>query len=48
MFAAQNGHSQIVELLLRNGADENIKDNNNKTALDHAMNEQVRNTISTF
>jgi pyridoxal 5'-phosphate synthase pdxS subunit len=34
--------------LLRNGADKNLKDKNNKTALDYAKNEEVRNTISTF
>jgi ankyrin repeat protein len=39
--AALNGHLDIVELLLDNGADPNIKDNNNNTAFDIARQKAI-------
>lgn len=36
MFAAVNGHKEVVELLLKRGADEFIHDIKGKTALDYA------------
>ena len=36
MFSAQTGRKDIVELLIKAGADINIEDKNNKTAADLA------------
>jgi ankyrin repeat protein len=35
-FAAMSGHTEIVELLLENGADKSLKDNRGMTALQQA------------
>jgi len=36
IYASTFGHKEIVELLLSSGADKTLKDNREKTALDHA------------
>lgn len=37
MVAAMNGHLDIVQTLLKNGADSTLRDTNNLSAYDHAM-----------
>ena len=37
IFAATFGHAEIIQELLKAGADKTVKDNNGKTAYDQAM-----------
>jgi hypothetical protein len=48
MYACQYGHVEVISILLRNGADVAIKSNENKTALDYAINDEIRNFIQTM
>jgi len=41
MYAAQGGHIDLIDLLLRSGADENRRDKNGKTALDLSKDNKV-------
>ena len=41
MYAAESSSQEVLELLLQNGADPNIKDRNGKNALDYALNKAL-------
>ena len=45
-MASQNGHKEVVEILLQNGADPNIRNENNKTASEIAKNTEISFLIS--
>ena len=45
MNASYNGHLEIVKFLIENGADINIKNNDGKTALDFAEENDYKNII---
>jgi len=47
MVASMNGHAEIVRMLLERGANPGLKDNNGKTAIDHAKSSDVRNLLET-
>jgi hypothetical protein len=50
-FAATFGHLEIAELLLKNGADQSLKDSRGKTPLDHAIlqeNEAMINLLQQY
>ena len=42
MFAANNGHIEVVRELLKRGAKKELKKKNGKTAYDLALNEAIR------
>jgi ankyrin repeat protein len=46
MLAAYNGHTKIVQLLINNGANVNIKDKNNRTSLMFASSGPFAETVS--
>jgi ankyrin repeat protein len=46
MRAAWNGHTRVVETLLKGGAGGRLKDNSGQTALDHAMREEYDDIIA--
>lgn len=43
--AAYNGHDGIVELLLKNGADPKLTDNDGKKPIDYAIDENTRKIL---
>jgi len=45
-LAAEKGHKEVVEILLQNGADPNIKNYENKTASEIAKNQEIASLIS--
>lgn len=45
MIASCKGNLEIVKLLVDNGADINIKNNNGKTALDLADSEEIKEVL---
>lgn len=48
LWAAKAGHGNLVELLLRNGADATLRNNRNEVALEFAANDEVSALISAF
>jgi ankyrin repeat protein len=46
LWAAKAGHGNLVELLLRNGADATLRNNRNEVALELAANDEVSALIS--
>ena len=46
MVASMNGHTEVVKTLLENGANPGLRDNENKTALDHAGNPDIRRLLA--
>jgi hypothetical protein len=46
LWAAKAGHGNLVELLLRNGADATLRNNRNEVALEFAANDEVSALIS--
>ncbi len=46
MIAAELGHSEIVERLVRRGADRNMRDKSGKRAIDFAANDSVRAVLA--
>lgn len=45
-YASKNGHVEVIEMLLKYGANVNVKDSRNKTALDVAINNDVAKILS--
>ena len=46
MAASSNGHTEIVKMLLEKGANPNLKDNQSRTALDHAVDPDIKNLLT--
>ena len=47
-FASNNGHVNVINVLLQNGADQSIKNSNHKTAEEIAVSHEVANVIMQF
>ena len=47
MMAATYSKPEVVELLLRNGADESLRDQNKKRAFDKAKDKKIKYLLST-
>ena len=45
MLASENGHKEVVELLIKNSADVNAKNDRGKTAMMLARNDETRKVI---
>ena len=45
MAASVNGHADVVRLLLANGANPDLKNNEGKTAIDYAENSSVKRLL---
>jgi len=45
MAACQNGHNEIVKVLLDNGAKVNLRENKGGTALKHAKTKKIRELL---
>lgn len=46
MLAAMNDHALVVKMLLKHDANKNMKDKDEKTALDHADNDEIKAILS--
>jgi len=47
-YAALVGNSEILEVLLKNGADVNIRDEDDQTPLDVAADDEIKHTLEKF
>ena len=45
MAASLNGHTEIVKLLMEKGANQGLKNNEGKTALDYAENSDIKRLL---